>query len=583
VFQISLALVVSLVEALGALLILFLLTNITQPGNSLKLPVVGDLRLRFPGVSQGTIFLYVSLGVTIFFLMRAALVLTQSYLQARLVFTAGAWLSSRLFRIYLSHDLAWHLRRNSAELVRNASESVALIVANVFIPVVGIATDWLLVTVVGVVLITRVGLLSVIATCVLLTFVVTLTRVLQPRYTAVGAVNEETTEHAIRLLQEGFAGIRDIKMFGAATYFERDLKRTRLSQAHALSRRGLMIDTPRPVVETVIIVLILAFLASQRVVGSSTQESLPILGLFAYAVLRIMPALNRMVSNIGMVQFGAAAVGHVAADLGEDHRRDGPHVGVSLSTPFRLQKELKVEHVSLCFAERGAPALNNVSMRVKAGESVGLVGPTGCGKTTLIDVVTGLLQPEAGRVVADGEDINHRVREWQTAIGLVPQAVFLLDDTIRRNIAFGVDDDDVEEPAVEQAIRLAQLEGFVHDLPQGLDTVVGDRGVRLSGGQRQRVAVARALYPQPSVVIFDEGTSALDNLTEADLVRELELLRGERTIITVAHRLSTVRNCDRIYVMGTGRIVGEGSWNELLEASEEFRRLAAATASALTH
>jgi ATP-binding cassette, subfamily B, bacterial PglK len=211
---------------------------------------------------------------------------------------------------------------------------------------------------------------------------------------------------------------------------------------------------------------------------------------------------------------------------------------------------------------------------IRPGEQVGICGPTGGGKTTLTDVITGLLQPTAGRVTVDGRDLVEFDRNWQANLGIVAQMVFLTDDTLRRNIALGIPDEQIDDDALREAVKLAQLESFVAELPEGLDTTVGERGVRVSGGQRQRIAIARALYRKPEVLIFDEGTSALDNATEAQLMASIEALRGKHTIILVAHRLSTVRHSDRIVFLEHGRMTGTGTYDELRETNVAFREMA---------
>jgi ATP-binding cassette, subfamily B, bacterial PglK len=219
-------------------------------------------------------------------------------------------------------------------------------------------------------------------------------------------------------------------------------------------------------------------------------------------------------------------------------------------------------------------ALRGVSLRIDRGEAIGICGPTGGGKTTLTDLLIGILDPTEGRVTVDGHDLADHRAEWFRKLGVVPQMVFLVDDTLRSNIALGVPDEAVDQEALEQAIVLAQLAEFVDELPDGLDTTIGERGVRVSGGQRQRIAIARALYRRPDVLVFDEGTSALDNTTESVLISSLERLRGDRTIILVAHRLSTVRNCDWIAYVESGRVAGVGTFSELEQESGGFRALA---------
>ncbi|MGH8914194.1 MAG: ABC transporter ATP-binding protein, partial [Acidimicrobiia bacterium] len=276
------------------------------------------------------------------------------------------------------------------------------------------------------------------------------------------------------------------------------------------------------------------------------------------------------------LQFATAALDAVYADLVmlDQVDRQLPSEQPT-SLPFR--NEIALEGVGYSYAEADREAVQEVDLRIRRGDFVGICGPTGGGKTTLVDLMTGLLEPTSGVIRVDGRDIANHVRGWQVNLGVVPQNLFLLDDSLRRNIALGIPDDLIDEQAVDEAIRLAQLDDFVASLPKGLDAQVGELGVRLSGGQRQRVAIARALYRRPNVLVFDEGTSALDNVTEAQLVEMLEQVRGERTIMVVAHRLSSVRACDYIVFVDDGRVIAVAPFGELIETNPAFRDMAART------
>jgi ATP-binding cassette, subfamily B, bacterial PglK len=230
--------------------------------------------------------------------------------------------------------------------------------------------------------------------------------------------------------------------------------------------------------------------------------------------------------------------------------------------------------VSFRYEGTESDALSDVNLAIHRGEQIGICGPTGGGKSTLVDLISGLLAPTSGQVLVDGRDIESNMRGWQRNLGIVPQVVFLIDDTLRRNIALGIPDKEIDEEAIAQAVRLAQLDEFVSLLPKGLDTVVGERGVRVSGGERQRVAIARALYHQPEVLIFDEGTSALDNLTERELMLSLQKLRGAHTVLLVAHRLSTVRESDRVVFVRDGRIAGIDTFDGLMNSNTSFGQMA---------
>jgi ABC-type multidrug transport system fused ATPase/permease subunit len=287
--------------------------------------------------------------------------------------------------------------------------------------------------------------------------------------------------------------------------------------------------------------------------------------------LRILPSLHWIVYYQNNLRFGAAALDEIQRDwctLG------AAETSARFTEPLRLRDEISLKAVSYRYEGADRNALTCVDLAIKRGESVGIVGATGAGKSTLVDLILGLLQPTSGCVRVDGTDIHERLSSWQRQIGYVPQSIYLMDDSIRRNIAFGVDDEAIDAERVATALRMAQIEDFVQSLPRGLDTEVGERGVRLSGGQRQRLAVARALYHEPEVLVFDEATAALDSQTESELAREIQSLQRKKTLIIIAHRLDTVRHCDRLVFLIDGRVVDAAPFDELQLRNPDFRILA---------
>jgi ATP-binding cassette subfamily C protein len=327
---------------------------------------------------------------------------------------------------------------------------------------------------------------------------------------------------------------------------------------------------------TAVVLLTFAVIAS----GSSVDEALAAIGLFAYAGLRLQPVLQRIVTSVNSIRSSSAIVDDLAADLAEV-RAFGASLGersdAVKTLPRSFSNRLALEAVRFTYAPDEPsirPALLGIDLTVHRGEFLGICGPTGGGKSTLLDLIVGLLQPTEGTVSVDGHTLDAAPGWWWSQLGVVSQQVFLTDDTLRRNIAFGVPAGEVDEARLARCVERAQLTDMVSALPEGLDTIVGERGIRLSGGQRQRVAVARALYREQPVVVLDEGTSALDGATEAKLIAALDEIAPDRTLIAVAHRLATLRGADRIVVVADGRVNASGTYDELMETSPLFRELA---------
>jgi ABC-type multidrug transport system fused ATPase/permease subunit len=568
-----LAVVVSFVEAAGALLMYVVVAAFTRPEDALDLPVVGDLRERFPGVPENTLFRYLALVVAIFFVVRTILYLGQTYLQYRAAYSTGASISGRLLRGYLGMPYAWHLRQNSAQMVRNAYDSVNQLVLYVLPPLVMVVAQGLIVLAIGIVLLVVAPIATLFIIVALGGVVFVLMRFVQPRLHGQGETYQEMAKRSFQSLQQSLHGIRDIKLLGREEYFRAQFERSQDRIGRTQYIRQTLFETPRVAVENLVILLLLAYLAVVGIDSQQSEESLAVIGLFAYAALRLLPAFNRMILSWNHLRYGSAAVRHVADDL-EMFDVQAPLPAGEPATRLELREAITLEGVSFRYEGGDREVLEDIDLVVGAGESVGLVGPTGGGKTTLVDTILGLLQPTSGTVKVDGVDIRTNLRGWHATLGVVPQGEFLIDDTLRRNIALGVPDDEIDGDAVDEALHLAQLDEFARALPDGLDTVIGERGERLSGGQRQRVAIARALYRRPAVIAFDEGTSALDSHTEGELIAALEGLRGERTLISVAHRITTVQRCDRILLVERGRIVDGGSYDDLRARNADFRRLA---------
>jgi ATP-binding cassette subfamily C protein len=565
-----LALLVSGMEAVGAVLVYLLVGLATEPGGTTELPLVGDVRTLLPGMPADELVAVTALVVAVFFVVRALAVLGSRYYQDRVAQMTGVGLSARLLERYLRLPYAFHLRRNSSQLIRNTNESVAEILNSILQPLVKVVSEGLVIVMLLVVLLVTAPLATLLVALVLSPLVAFVLRVVRPRMKRLGQISQREGASSYQALQQSLHGYRDITVLGRQDFFLDAYRRSRTRIAETRWKRGVLSEFPRVSIEAIVIGFIAAFVSIASLQGGGAQESLAVLGLFAYAALRIMPALNKVVSSVNALRFGRAALDDVQGDL--DLPMPAPPEADVPPLPF--SEAIRLVEVTFAYEGTDAPTLLGVDLTIGSGESLGIVGSTGAGKSTLVDLIVGLSAPTSGRITVDGVDLRGNEAAWQRTIGMVSQQVFLVDDTLRRNIALGLREDEIDDDRVREAARLAQLEEFVATLPEGFETTVGERGVRVSGGQRQRVAIARALYHRPHVLVFDEGTSALDNVTEMLLIEALERLREDHTIITVAHRLSTVRNYDRIAFMAHGSLQGVGSYDELMDRSADFRMLA---------
>ena len=569
-----LALVISGVEMVGALLVYTLLALVVDPSGSIELPAVGELRSLAGGVDDQTLLLTVVLAMAAFFLLRGVIKVGVTYLQARVAHNAGARLSNRLVRGYLSWPYAAHLQRNSSELIRNAHQAVQELIGSVILPSIRVVAEMVLILGMLVVLVAIAPAATALAVLVIGSAAVLLVLVIQPRLKRIGQAYHQAAGASLASLQQSLHGLRDVKLLGREEYFAKRYGRSRLRMARSRYLAATAAQLPTIVIETALIGFILLFFGLAITRGGAAQETLSVLGLFGYVGLRLQPSLQQIIQGLNSLKYAAAPLEDLHADLVAVEALQLPSRNVE---PLPFEQGLVLDHVSFRYEGADREAVRDIDLVIRPGQQIGICGPTGGGKTTLVDLMTGLLEPTAGQIRVDGHDLRDHARAWQAALGVVPQMVFLVDDSLRRNIALGVPDGEIDEADLGQAIELAQLDEFVGSLPQGLETQVGERGIRVSGGQRQRIAIARALYRQPAVLVFDEGTSALDNATEAKLMEAIERLRGRHTIVLIAHRLSTVRAADQVIFVEDGRLAGHGTYEELLTRNPSFRMMAASS------
>ncbi|HEX9368028.1 MAG TPA: ABC transporter ATP-binding protein [Vicinamibacterales bacterium] len=569
--------VVTGVTEMGAAAGIFALVSLLTNPSAAGAWWLRGLIARLPWQGRDAIVIQVCALLACFYIAKSVLFLWAAYMRIRVSHDASAQLASGMLRRYLSAPYPFYFRRNSAELLRNCTSSVGEVLGGVLASATSFVSDLLMgLGVIAILLATSPGVAIACGICLVVVMwgVLRLTRRIAGRH---GEHSYEVSAAILQSLQQALGGIKEVKVLGREQYFY-DAFAERQRQLRQLGYLGVALSTVPPMaIQTVLFCGALALVVVMTLAGRSGVETLPIAGVFAYAGMRILPMAQGFVVTVNGIRGRKRWVD----ELHEDYQALKEAMAAAVADPsghLVLRHEIVLEDVTYTYPGNDHPAVEEISVAIRRGESIGIVGPTGAGKSTLVDLVLGLLPPTAGRILVDGHEISGASAPWKRRVGYVPQALFLIDDTLRRNIALGIRDDRIDDSRILEVVRMAQLHAFLAELPLGLETRVGERGIRLSGGERQRVAIARALYHDPDLIVFDEATSSLDVATEVEVTRTIEALRGVKTMIVIAHRLSSVKGCDRLIWLRKGRVDGIGSFEELRQRSAEFRastRLAA--------
>ena len=557
------------IEAGGALAVFGLLRLVFDPDQVRTAPVVSQIWRAWPTDNPRAVVAVLALGVGAFYVGRAAFLSWAEWVKQGVIYDSAAAAAERMLARYLAADYLFHVRRRSASLIEPitraadiAYELVAGSTVNIFAEVVTIAA-------LSVVLLVSAPPITLVAVALVLALVLVPIVVMRRSWERIGEAERALFQQQLHLLQQSLGAIKDVKITGRQPFFEDRFRQVKRELSYTKQRRSWTSSVARLSVEaTLILCMLLVVFLVMRESGSSGDTG-SVLALFAYTGFRVVPSANRIMLNVGYLREAHPWV----VNLDEDMRS----LRQPITPPFEpdapmLRRALECDNVSVRYDDGGPVALDGVSITIQRGQSVGIVGPTGAGKSTLMDVLLGLLPPTSGVVLVDGLPLEGHERAWQRQIGYVSQNVYLLDDTLRRNVAFGIPDSAIDETRLAAAVSLARLDEVVNAMPRRLETVVGENGIRLSGGQRQRVAIARALYNDPSVLFFDEATAALDLQTEREVTEAIAAVRGTRTVIAIAHRLATVRTCDQLIFLRDGRVARVGTFQELLR-DPEFKKL----------
>jgi ATP-binding cassette, subfamily B, bacterial PglK len=570
----ALSVAAAAVEAVGVLGIFWLIGIVASPQTATKLPIVGQFATKIGFDGSPHWLIGSALAVMAFYTLKNVFLIFHHYHEAKMPHDAFDRVSTALLGGYLTTGYHFHFDRNSAEIIRNLISSVDVVFRTVLHNAVTLISEVLVVIAVLGVLVAASPTRALFAVGVLVVVAGSMFRLSQRRVTKWGFRVQALGHDVLKVINQALGAIKEVKVMHREDYFLQQYRKAREQQSQVMCYYETFQNIPLLSLEALFALLIGGLIILVTLEGVDHATIIPLLGLYGYVGLRLLPALARISAKLQRVGFGAAAVDQVHADYMQLlHAR---RADLSEGPPMPFARELRIDDVTYAYPNSAVPALNHVSLAIPNGATIGIVGPSGGGKSTLIDIILGLLLPNSGRILVDGVDTSTAVRAWQRNLGYVPQSPYLLDDTLRRNIAFGVPDNEVDELAVADAVRMAQLSDLVASLPKGLDTAIGERGIRLSGGQRQRIVISRALYRQPSVLVFDEATSALDAQTEREIAEAIDSLAGQKTIIIIAHRMTTVRKCNAIAFMVDGHIDDIGTFDELVARNPAFSRLALA-------
>lgn len=469
-------------------------------------------------------------------------------------------MSSKMITCYLHKPYTFHLQRNTSEIIRNINGDVNgafAVIATGF----NLIADVLIVAALAVYLFAvdvalTLGIIVALAFCSALYFLVVRIKIRKA-----GVKSREVSAKSYKAIQQALGGIKEVKVMGKEHYFSEVYRNVGLEAVQLGRRYKLMGAIPAKLLETLCMCAILGVLAMKIMMGADLATVVPGLSAFAVAAIRLLPKANAINGCINAITFNLPSLEALCKDLQESEEEEAARLAEleekkkqRHKVSYGHEKDIFVRDVTFTYPNKTAPVLEHVDLTVCHGQTVGIIGTTGAGKTTLVDLILGLLKPDSGSICYGGQDIQLDYSAWLKHIGYIPQNIYLVDDTIRRNIALGVEDGEINDKAIWRALENAQLADFVRSLEQGLDTVIGERGIRISGGQRQRIGIARALYYDPEILFFDEATSSLDNETETALMEAVDQLGNQKTMIIVAHRLTTLRSCDKVYKVENGGV-----------------------------
>lgn len=495
-----------------------------------------------------------SIGLGLVFLIKIIYLIFYNYILSRFAHNKFRNIALKLFSSYMHMPYQFHLQNNSSLLIRNVTEETKMLMKLVLIPMLSIVIESIMTLAVLIFLFViepTVTLISAISIGLTGFILVKFLKKYEQKY---GKYAQKSRGEIIKIVREGLGGVKEISILNRQNYFVNKLREALEILKTAETYNETSKESFRPAIELIAIIGMLTLAIIMAYQDRPADEIITTLTLFGVGAFQMLPSFAKITNQYSKLDYFGQSIIPVYEDLMKASANSYINTTTSNSEKLSLKKNICLRSISFTYPDDDKPIIKNLSMTINIGSAVGIIGKSGAGKTTLVDLILGLFSPTAGEILVDGESIYNNLSAWQRNIGYIPQSIFLADTTVKNNIAFGIDNKQVNEDQLMNAVKMARLEEVIRDLPHGLDTNIGEQGIRLSGGQRQRIGIARALYHQPEVLIMDEATSALDNKTESYIIESIERLKGKKTIIIIAHRLSTVEHCDVLLNLTKGYV-----------------------------
>ena len=528
---------------------------------------IDEYIFNLSAITNENVILLLGLIIILTFLVKAITAYFIRLFIAKFSLRLECDLRSRLMKTYQNLPYLFHVTTNTASIIQCIYRYTSVFANGIVMPVLTLLAE--IITILAIlVLLSTTNILAVLSLLAITTLFITFYIViLKDKLYLMGKSVHEGEENIIKGIQQSFDGYKEISILGKKKYFYEIIKKNADRIFLMGSRFHAYQIMPRYLIELTMVTFIVFFVILLTKNATNTQNALPVLGIFVAASLRIIPSINQIVRSINQIKNSIYAASRLLSDLKEIdkfHKDRDLNIKENKDT-FERFEELNIKSIDFSYPGTNDKAIKNISLNIKQGECIGIIGKTGSGKTTLIDIMLGFLNPSNGDILANNTPIKNDLKSWMTLTAYIPQSIFLIDDTIKKNIALGIEDSEINLEMIKKSLSMSRLDSFVENLPEKIETVIGERGMRLSGGQRQRIALARAFYFQRQIIVMDEATSSLDNETEKEVIDSINRMKRKITMLVIAHRLSTVKNCDYIYKIEDGEIIESGIPEKILQ------------------